>query len=357
MENKFLAVNKRLLSNTELTLLEKLIISQIQEFTKNSKECYMTDRQFAEAFGVSTKQITRAMKSLDDKGVITRDTKFVHDNGQKSKTRTLEAMDINGYCLESNGQNSTEAMDKNEESNGQNSTKAMDTSVQIKDNRKDNIKDNRIDKAVAVSESENRISESLINKIKSIGIDVKQNTINAIVEATGDSCSINEEAISNIIDMCLEEGMFHGNSGYNFTIIRNQIAANYNEVVEYIDKQKEEEAEKKRRQEEINKEIEAAQPEIEQNKEQLTALCSILFPEREVDDRMLTCVCKRIDKIKDVDAFIDYHKKNPSVSINCKGFEQTYNTIKSVSDEYVNPIDYYITYVQNMMRYEQSIGA
>lgn len=121
--------------------------------------------------------------------------------------------------------------------------------------------------------------------------------------------------------------------------------------------EREHQEKEKQRQEEINQQIRAAQPEINKNREQLTALCSILFPDREVDDRMLACVCKRIDKIKDVDAFIDYHKKNPSVSINCKGFEQTYNTIKSVSDEYVNPIDYYITYVQDMMRYEQSIGA
>lgn len=199
------------------------------------------------------------------------------------------------------------------------------------------------------------LSESIQNKIKSVvGIDVKKNTVDAITAITGSE--VDEEIISNIVDQCAN--LFTGgSSGYRFTILKNKIAELYPEQLKIKKQNIEEEAEKKRRQEEINKEIEAAQPEIEQNKEQLTALCSILFPEREVDDRMLTCVCKRIDKIKDVDAFIDYHKKNPSVSINCKGFEQTYNTIKSVSDEYVNPIDYYITYVQDMMRYEQSIGA
>lgn len=190
MENKFLAVNKRLLSNTELTLLEKLIISQIQEFTKNSKECYMTDKQFSEAFGVSAKQVTRAIKRLADAGVIVRDTKVVSNNGQASKRRILKALIKNDYCFESTNQNDSEAIVKNDESTSQNDNKAIVTSDYIIDNRKDNIKDNRIDKAVAVSESENRISESLINKIKSIGIDVKQNTINAIVEATGDSCNL-----------------------------------------------------------------------------------------------------------------------------------------------------------------------
>ena len=367
MDNNFLAVNKRLLSNSELTLLEKLIIAQIQEFMRNNKECYMTDRQFAEAFGVSTKQITRAMKSLDDKGVITRNTKLVHDNGQKSKTRTLEAMDISGYCSRSNGQNSTKAMDisgycsrsngqnstkamdKNEESNGQNRTEAMDASVHIKDNRKDNIKDNRIDKAMTVS-------ESLIHKIKSIGIDVKQNTINAIIEAAG-SDNINEEAISNIIDMCSEEGMFHGNSGYVFTVLKNQITDRYAEVNEFINRQKEEEAEKKRKQEEIYEQVKAAQPMIDKNKEQLTALCHILFPDRAPDDRMLTGALNYSKKIEDVDAFIDYHKKNPTLNIKCKGFNMTYNNINSMSDEYVNPIDFYITYAQDMMHHEQAVGA
>ena len=348
MENKFLAVDKRLLQNTELILLEKLIISQIQEFTKNGKECYMTDKQFAEAFGVSTKQVTRAIKRLADAGVIVRDTKVVSNNGQASKRRILKALIKNDYCFESNGQNSTEAMDKNDESNGQNSTEAMDTSVQIKDNRKDNIKDSRIDKAV---------SESLLNKIKSIGIDVKQNTINAIVQAAGDT-DINQEAISKLIDMCSQEGMFHGNSGYNFIVLRNQIADRYAEVNEFIRTQKEEEAEKKRKQEEINQQIRAAQPEIEQNREQLTALCSILFPERQVDDMLLAGTLRYSEKIEDVGAFVDYHEKNPNLSIKCKGFQQRYNTESICRDGYVNPIDCYIKYVQEDMRYhEQIIGA
>ena len=333
MENKFLAVDKRLLQNTELILLEKLIISQIQEFTKNGKECYMTDKQFAEAFGVSTKQVTRAIKRLADAGVIVRDTKVVSNNGQASKRRILKALIKNDYCFESNGQNSTEA---------------MDTSGQIKDNRKDNIKDSRIDKAV---------SESLLNKIKSIGIDVKQNTINAIVQAAGDT-DINQEAISKLIDMCSQEGMFHGNSGYNFIVLRNQIADRYAEVNEFIRTQKEEEAEKKRKQEEINQQIRAAQPEIEQNREQLTALCSILFPERQVDDMLLAGTLRYSEKIEDVGAFVDYHEKNPNLSIKCKGFQQRYNTESICRDGYVNPIDCYIKYVQEDMRYhEQIIGA
>lgn len=394
MENRFLAVDKRLLQNTELMLLEKLIISQIQEFTKNSKECYMTDKQFADAFGVNTQQVTRAIKRLADAGVIVRDTKVVSNNGQASKRRILKALIKNDYCFESTNQNDSEAIVKNDEStsqndnkaivtsddiidnrkdnvkdnrienavaieamdingyclesNGQNSTEAMDAGVQIIDNRKDNIKDNRIDKAV---------SESLMKKIKSIGIDVKQNTINAIVQAAGDT-DINQEAISNIIDVCSEEGMFHGNSGYNFIVLRNQISDRYAEVNEFIRTQKEEEAEKKRKQEEINQQIRAAQPEIEQNREQLTALCCILFPERQVDDMLLAGALRYSEKIEDVGAFVDYHNQNPNLSIKCKGFQQRYNTESICRDDYVNPIDCYIKYVQEDMRYhEQIIGA
>ena len=350
MENKFLAVDKRLLQNTELILLEKLIISQIQEFTKNGKECYMTDKQFAEAFGVNTQQVTRAIKRLADAGVIVRDTKVVSNNGQASKRRILKALIKNDYCFESTNQNDSEAIVKNDESTSQNDNKAIVTSDDIIDNRKDNVKDNRIEKAVAVS-------ESLVRKIKSIGIDVKQNTINAIVQAAGDT-DINQEAISKLIDMCSQEGMFHGNSGYNFIVLRNQIADRYAEVNQFIRTQKEEEAEKKRKQEEINNQIRAAQPEINKNREQLTALCCILFPERQVDDMLLAGALRYSEKIEDVGAFVDYHKQNPNLSIKCKGFQSRYNTESICRNGYVNPIDCYIKYVQEDMRYhEQIIGT
>lgn len=135
MSNNFLQVNKEWLSNTELSLLEKLIVAQINEFERNKKECYMTDKQFADAFGVSTQQVTRAIKKLADNNIIQRNTKTVSNNGQASKHRTLKAIVKSDYSLE-------EGIVKNEKRNSQNDTQGIVTSDYIKDNLKDNIKDN-----------------------------------------------------------------------------------------------------------------------------------------------------------------------------------------------------------------------
>lgn len=135
MSNNFLQVNKEWLSNTGLSLLEKLIVAQINEFERNKKECYMTDKQFADAFGVSTQQVTRAIKKLADNNIIQRNTKTVSNNGQASKHRTLKAIVKSDYSLE-------EGIVKNEKRNSQNDTQGIVTSDYIKDNLKENIKDN-----------------------------------------------------------------------------------------------------------------------------------------------------------------------------------------------------------------------
>ena len=135
MSNNFLQVNKEWLSNTGLSLLEKLIVAQINEFDRNKKECYMTDKQFADAFGVSTQQVTRAIKKLADNNIIQRNTKTVSNNGQASKHRTLKAIVKSDYSLE-------EGIVKNEKRNSQNDTQGIVTSDYIKDNLKENIKDN-----------------------------------------------------------------------------------------------------------------------------------------------------------------------------------------------------------------------
>lgn len=126
MSNNFLQVNKEWLSNTELSLLEKLIVAQINEFERNKKECYMTDKQFADAFGVSTQQVTRAIKKLADNNIIQRNTKTVSNNGQASKHRTLKAIVKSDYSLE-------EGIVKNEKRNSQNDTQGIVTSDYIKD--------------------------------------------------------------------------------------------------------------------------------------------------------------------------------------------------------------------------------
>ena len=186
MENNFLQVNKKWLSNRELTLLDKLIVAQIQEYTRNKKECYMTDKQFADAFGVNVQQVTRAMKKLADNGIIVRNTQTVSNNGQSSKIRTLKAIVKYDYSLPegivTSDYSLSEGIVKNDKRNSQNDSKGIVTSDNIKDNLKENIKENLRRDANAsrkiedLSEKEaNEIIEKLKNKINYVDIQKEYN--------------------------------------------------------------------------------------------------------------------------------------------------------------------------------------
>ena len=165
MSKNYLQVNKEWLSNTEFSLLEKLIVAQINEYERETGLCYMTDKQFAVAFGVSTQQVTRAMKKLADNNIIQRNTKTVSNNGQASKYRTLKAIVKYDYSL-------SEGIVKNDKRNSQNDSQGIVTSDYIKDNLKENIKENlRKKSANANSRKIEDLSEKeaneIINKLKS----------------------------------------------------------------------------------------------------------------------------------------------------------------------------------------------
>lgn len=70
---------------SELNLLEQYIVCQIAEFIGNGRECYVTNKQFAEWTKYSLSQIEKTIKNLESKHVIMRDTiKF-----PKKKMRVL----------------------------------------------------------------------------------------------------------------------------------------------------------------------------------------------------------------------------------------------------------------------------
>ena len=70
----FLAVNKDFFK-LGLNPTEILILSQIAEFIRNTGDCFMSDKAFAEAFGVSESTISREMKKLENEfGYIKRET-------------------------------------------------------------------------------------------------------------------------------------------------------------------------------------------------------------------------------------------------------------------------------------------
>ena len=133
MSKLFLKVDKDLF-NSGLNPIEILVLSQIIEFESNKVQCFMTDAQFAENFGVSAKTISRTLDKLEELGYIIR------------KTTTLSSKRVRTISTTSNGQNDCMKLkqtncpsetDKLSNSNGQNDS--------IKDNIKDKIKNKTTD--------------------------------------------------------------------------------------------------------------------------------------------------------------------------------------------------------------------
>lgn len=127
----FLKVDKDLF-NKGLNPVEILVLSQVIEFNTNTGDCFISDKQLAEQFGVSDKTISRAIKHLEELGYIKRETK----NVRGGKERHIKLADFTKDNLSiDKGQNDCCTKDKLSLDKGQ-----IDL---IKDNIKDNIKENK----------------------------------------------------------------------------------------------------------------------------------------------------------------------------------------------------------------------
>ena len=89
----FLRVNKKYF-NSNLKPLEILILSQVEEFNRNNRDCYLTNKQFAEMFCVGTATVARTIDSLVEQGYLKRATQLINDNGQASRQRKLSVVHI-----------------------------------------------------------------------------------------------------------------------------------------------------------------------------------------------------------------------------------------------------------------------
>lgn len=139
MANYFLKVNKDLF-NMGLTPVEILLIAQITEFQTNTGDCFISDKTFAESFGVSESTIKREIKRLEELGFVSRDTKNVKGGRERHIRVNLDKIEqystkLN-LTLDSNNkaQNDTCTRLKMSFDKEQNDT--------IKDNIKDKGKDN-----------------------------------------------------------------------------------------------------------------------------------------------------------------------------------------------------------------------
>jgi DNA-binding MarR family transcriptional regulator len=141
MTNLFLKVNKDLFK-LELNPAEILILAQVIEFNTNTGSCFMTDKAFAEMFGVSDSTISRAIKSLENKGFITRTTKNV--KGGKERTITVNIQNIENKITSVNLKVDGDLQASNCGLTNVNLPVDKQQNDLIKDKLKDNIKYNNI---------------------------------------------------------------------------------------------------------------------------------------------------------------------------------------------------------------------
>ena len=148
MTIEFLQINKDLYK-LKLDADQQYILAYVMEFHRNNRQCYVSDESFSIYLNTSTKTVSRKIKSLVDKGYITKET----SNTQNGKIRYLKPVlnkienDIKAY---NNSQRTKCPLEINEEiRKGQNvccgkdnlSTRKGQNDL-IKDNLKDNRKDN-----------------------------------------------------------------------------------------------------------------------------------------------------------------------------------------------------------------------
>ncbi len=93
MNETFLKVNKNYF-NKKLKPLDILILSQVEEFNKNNRDCYLTNAQFAEMFCVTEPTVDSSLNKLEKAGYIKRITSVVTDKGCASRMRKIVALKV-----------------------------------------------------------------------------------------------------------------------------------------------------------------------------------------------------------------------------------------------------------------------
>ena len=167
MSNLFLKVDKDLFK-LGLNPTQILIVSQVMEFQRNNCECYVTDKQFAENFGVSESTISREIKKLDELKILTKETKNV--KGGKQRKLFFNLSTVNLMLVEKNAASTTSNLTvDNQQIDSCTTSKLLGDNQQIdlikdniKDNEKKNKEDNRELNSISPLRSENEFNSNNI---------------------------------------------------------------------------------------------------------------------------------------------------------------------------------------------------
>ena len=136
MTNLFMKVNKDLFK-LKLNPTEILLMAQIMEFQTNTGDCFISDKVLAENFGVSESTISRSLKALEAKGLITRSTKNTNSGKERHLVVNLEEIEK---------QLATSKMPVAQSLPSVNLTFAQESNCLLRNKQNDLIKDNIIDK-------------------------------------------------------------------------------------------------------------------------------------------------------------------------------------------------------------------
>ena len=157
MANLFLKVSKDLFK-LGLNPTEILVLAQVIEFNTNTGSCFISDKALAEAFGVSEKTISRTIKALEDKGLLTRETSNIKGGKVRYMQANLGTIDKMTFDEQkqknNNGQNDFCTKDNLTIDNRQNDL--------IKDNIKDNNKEDNNKEALTASAVKSSIGYPVI---------------------------------------------------------------------------------------------------------------------------------------------------------------------------------------------------
>lgn len=150
LPNNFLAIDKNYFG-MGLKPIDLIILSQIEEFSRNYRTCYMTDDQFSHITGSKKSAVRSSLQRMEDREIIIRSTRVIEGNGRANRRRYLrvnedwrEAISEIAYCYD----------DKLSDGMLINSRCYVENQ-QIKDNRKYNIIDN---KKIIMEETSSSIS-------------------------------------------------------------------------------------------------------------------------------------------------------------------------------------------------------
>ena len=137
----FLKVSKnRYFDDKNLSPLDMLVLSQIEEFERNKKSCFMASKTFASNFNVSEETINRSIKKLVGMQYINSTSHNEHKDGKIQTIRELSIIKNKTSNQNDNSQDENVSCQNDELLTCQNDS--LKDNYILKDNLKENIKDN-----------------------------------------------------------------------------------------------------------------------------------------------------------------------------------------------------------------------